>query len=157
SVRSPHAGIAPLSSSRAPAPPPVPARSAGEAVFVAPVMGATGNGNTLMRFAMLGHLRRAGLAPSADDKNGDAPVVQGRIDIGPVRTGDGGAEVRRVRIVWSVTDEKGRALGSLVQANDVPAAGLDRVWGQAADAVASAAAGEVAEILRRARADTQKP
>ncbi|MGE4529667.1 MAG: hypothetical protein AB7D00_14980, partial [Rhodospirillaceae bacterium] len=67
SVRSPLAGIAPLSSSRAPAPPPVPARSAGEAVFVAPVMGATGNGNTLLRFAMLGHLRRAGLAPSADD------------------------------------------------------------------------------------------
>ncbi|WP_337996856.1 hypothetical protein [Oleispirillum naphthae] len=154
SVRSPLAGLAPLSRSPAPAAPPAPAD---ETAFVAPVMGATGNGNTLMRFAMLGHLRRAGLAASAEGEGGDAPVVQGRVDIGPVRAADDGTQVRRVRIVWSVTDAKGRALGSLVQANDVPALGLDRVWGQAADAVAAAAAGEIAEILRRARADMQKP
>lgn len=158
SVRSPLAGIAPLSQTRPAAPPPAPAKPAGEAVFVSPVMGATGNGNTLLRFAMLGHLRRAGLAPSAEGESHDAPVVQGRVDIGPPRTAPtGDAQVRRVRIVWSVTDATGRALGSLVQANDVPAADLDRIWGQAADAVAAAAAGEIAEILRRARADMQKP
>ncbi len=123
-------------------------------VFVDIVEGATGDGNTLLRFAMLGHLRRFGLKPEAEGTARDsAPyVIKGRVDIGEPRAVEAAPPIRRVRIVWTVSNAKGRSLGGLGQVNDVPAAALDHAWGQAADAIAAAAAGGIAEILRRAHA-----
>jgi hypothetical protein len=145
-----------LSFRRSATPPPLAPVAADDParVFVDTVDGATGDGNTLLRFAMLGHLRRFGLKPEAETAaRASSPYfVKGRVDIGEARTVEGSPPLRRVRIVWSVSDAKGRVLGSLEQANDIPAAALDRAWGQAADAVAAAAADKIAEILRLARA-----
>ncbi len=137
----------------APSPPRAATADDPDRIFVETVEGASGDGNTLLRFAMLGHLRRFGLKPEAEATRADAPYqVKGRVDIGPPRGEDGAPPLRRVRIVWTVSDAKGRTLGALEQANEVPAAGLDRAWGQAADAVVAAAAGGIAQILRQARA-----
>jgi hypothetical protein len=128
-------------------------------IFVETVEGATGDGNTLLRFAMLGYLRRTGLKPDTEaaTRDGAPYLVKGRVDIGPPRGEKNAPKLRRVRIVWTVSDAKGRTLGSLEQANDIPAESLDRIWGQAADAVAAAAAGGIAEMVRQARADAPPP
>lgn len=154
SVRAPFESL--LDRRPSPAAPPPPRAAAiddPDRIFVETVEGASGDGNTLLRFAMLGHLRRFGLKPEAEAAaRANAPYqVKGRVDIGPPRGEDGAPPLRRVRIVWTVSDAKGRTLGALEQANEVPAAGLDRAWGQAADAVAAAAAGGIAQILRQAR------
>ncbi len=155
SVRAPFDSL--LDARARPAPPaaapaPVAADDPGR-IFVETVDGATGDGNTLLRFAMVGYLRRAGLKPEAEAAaRATAPyLVKGRVDIGAPRGETGGPKLRRVRIVWTVSDAKGRSLGTLEQANDVPAESLNRIWGQAADAVAAAAAGAIADVVRQAR------
>ncbi len=137
--------------SRAPAAAAEAPRPQADKVFVDLVEGAGTDGNTLLRFAMIGHLRRAGLQPvvKAEDK---APwAVKGDVEVGEAKA-IGTAEVRRVRIVWTVKDAEGRPLGTLEQANTVPAATLARAWGPAAEAVAAAAAPGVAATIDKARA-----
>lgn len=134
-----------------PPPPTETPRPQGEKVFVELVEGAGSDGNTLLRFAMIGHLRRAGLQPvvKAEDK---APwAVKGEVDLSEPKA-LGGAEVRRVRIVWTIKDAEGQSLGTLEQANTVPAATLARAWGPAAEAVAAAAAPGIAATIDKARA-----
>lgn len=126
-------------------------RPQGEKVLVELVEGAGGDGNTLLRFAMIGHLRRAGLQPVVKDGESAPWSVKGEVELGEPKT-LGNAEVRRVRIVWTVKDAKGQSLGTLEQANTVPAAMLVRAWGQAAEAVAAAAAPGIAATIDKARA-----
>ncbi|SBW03818.1 exported hypothetical protein [uncultured Alphaproteobacteria bacterium] len=141
---------------RAPArgglPPPADApKPQMEKVFVDLVDGAGSDGNTLLRFAMIGHLRRAGMQPVVKAEDGAPWAVKGTVDVGPART-IGTAEVRRIAIVWTVKDADGRTLGTFEQGNTVPAAALARAWGAAAEAIAAAAAPGIAATIDKARA-----
>lgn len=124
---------------------------AAEKVLVDLVDGAGVDGNTMLRFAMIGHLRRAGFQPVVKAEDGARFAVKGTVDVGEPKV-VGTAEVRRVRIVWAVRDAAGAELAQLEQANTVPAASLPRAWAQAADLVAAAAAPGIADAVMRARA-----
>ncbi len=132
-----------------------PAPSA-EKVLVELVDGAGGDGNTLLRFAMIGHLRRAGFQPVVKAEEAARFAVKGDVTVSePVM--QGATEVRKVRIVWTVKDAKGKVLGTLEQANAMPAATLARAWGKTADLIAAAAAPGIADTVMRARADLPPP
>ena len=59
-----------------------------------------------------------------------------------------GAE-QSVSVRWEVTSPDGKRLGDVKQANRVPAGALDRGWGEAAFAVAEAAAMGIFDIVKR--------
>lgn len=129
---------------------------AAEKVLVELVDGAGGDGNTLLRFAMIGHLRRAGFQPVVKAEDGARFAVKGTVDISEPQI-QGTSEVRKVRIVWTVKDANGKTLSTLEQANAIPAATLARAWGRAADLIAAAAAPGIADTVMRARADLPPP
>lgn len=135
--------------------PETPAPAA-EKILVELVDGAGGDGNTLLRFAMIGHLRRAGFQPVVKAEDGARFAVKGDVTLGDPQM-QGTMEVRKVRIVWTVKDAKGKPLGTLEQANALPAASLARAWGKAADLIAAAAAPGIADTVMRARADLPPP
>ena len=56
----------------------------------------------------------------------------------------------RVEIQWIVTDNHGQENGRVVQINEVPIGSLDQYWGDVAVAVATEAAGGVAEVVTNA-------
>lgn len=127
-----------------------------EKVLVELVDGAGGDGNTLLRFAMIGHLRHAGFQPVVKAEDGARFAVKGNVDLGEPQI-QGTTEVRKVRIVWTVKDANGKTLGTLEQANALPAATIARAWGKAADLIAAAAAPGIADTVMRARADLPPP
>lgn len=125
-------------------------------VFVSAVTGASGDGNLMLRFAMIGHLRKMGYDPETEGSPSDTPApykVTARVRIDAPRQNETGDQVQRVRITWDVDKANGENLGSIDQANDVPKAALDRGWGAVADAASAAAAGTVADLMNQDRAD----
>lgn len=138
-------GAPPAADSATPAP-------TAEKILVELVDGAGIDGNTLLRFAMIGHLRRAGFKPVVKTEDAARFAVKGDVDVSEPQI-QGTAEVRKVRVVWTVKDAAGKTLSTLEQANALPAATLARSWGRAADLIAAAAAPGIADTVMRARAD----
>ena len=70
-------------------------------------------------------------------KTGDqAPwAVKGDVEIAEVN----GGTAQRIRVTWTVKDAAGKTVGTVSQANTVPARALERGWGRAADAIVAAA------------------
>ena len=152
SARSPLDLAGRLSAPPAAAPDPATPAPSAEKILVELVDGAGGDGNTLLRFAMIGHLRRAGFHPVVKADDAARFAVKGNVEIGEPQI-QGTTEVRKVRIVWTVKDANGKTLSTLEQANAIPAATLARAWGRAADLIAAAAAPGIADTVMRARAE----
>ena len=107
--------------------------------------GAPGDGPRTMQRSMAYVLDKRGLKV-AESPNGDpAPtlVLQGAMKV----------ETRNARshveIVWTLKRPDGTELGTVAQANDLPAEMLQRPWGDIAFSIADAAADGIADLVAK--------
>jgi hypothetical protein len=104
------------------------------------VQGAPGDGNSALANSMISSLRSLNIPIS----NRDRKAFQ---LFGTVNITDGKSGKQNVTIEWSLKDEKGIALGTVTQNNQVPQGALDGTWGGTAKASANAAAKRIADLL----------
>jgi len=105
------------------------------------VTGAPGDGSTALRNALQRELARSGVA-LASAASPQTYTVEGKVVMGTSANGK-----QPITIDWSVTDPKGKKLGTVSQKNDVPQGSLDGPWGKTADAAAAAAAQGILKLL----------
>lgn len=118
-------------------------------VMVLAARGAPGDGDQSLPLAMKTELRRRGIALVQDPAEADA-VIDCAVTVAPAAQ-PGGGSGERVSLTWVVRSPSGAELGRAEQSNVVPEGSLTR-WGEAARAVAAAAApGLIAVVTREAR------
>ena len=115
-------------------------------VVVAGVQGAPGAGGPALARAMRRSLAGAGVAV-ADVPNEATVQILGRVS---VESGGAAAGDAAVAIAWTVLRPDGSRIGTVTQSNRVRWARLAGSWTSLAEAVASAGAPGIAELLRRA-------
>ena len=59
---------------------------------------------------------------------------------------------QKVVLKWIVAMSDGKVLGTVAQANQVPAGSLDKGWGQTADLAAQAASQGIFAVVKKAQA-----
>ena len=133
-----------------------PARPAADAPRLAPVVldavrGAPGDGGPALTRAMRRALARVGIAVN-DVPDGESLVIRGRVS---VVSSDIATETATVGIAWEVMRPDGTPLGTVRQGNRVAAERLAGGWGRLAEAVASAGAPGIAELILRAGASAR--
>ena len=111
--------------------------------FVAPVVGAPGDGTTALTAAIRRELERKSV-PLVDQAGASSNRVEGRVSIGQP---SGGKQV--VQIEWVVSDPSGNQLGVVTQKNSIQQGSLDGAWGQTAESAASAAAVKIHSLLKK--------
>lgn len=116
-----------------------------KAVSVTAVKGAPGQGNSELTAAMKKTLRSAGW-PVIDAPREDAITIAGNVSLGEVK-GKG----QTVALSWTVKTYDGTVLGTIKQANTVPAGSLDKSWGEAAGYAAEAGATGIYDLIKRYR------
>ena len=109
------------------------------------VTGSPGRGNDELYVAMRKVLRDAGW-PVVDKPGKTALSISGRVALAAPRSG-----VQQVRLAWAVTLPTGKVLGTVRQANDVPAGSLNQGWGQTAGYAAEAAAEGIFNLVEQVR------
>jgi len=114
-------------------------------VAVAAITGAPGDGNLALAASLRKILRNAGW-PVKDKTGPDTLVIKGAVGVAPPSEG-----VQRVSLEWTVNDPEGKVLGSIKQANQVPAGSLDGKWGLTADYAAEAASYGIFELVSKLR------
>jgi len=115
------------------------------AVAVLAVRGATGTGNAELTSAMRETLASAGWPVVAKPRS-DALTISGKVDLGP-KDGDS----QRIALDWTVASPDGKTLGTISQANSVPAGSLDINWGDTAIYAAEAAATGIFDLVKKLR------
>jgi len=120
-------------------------------VYVKLGKGANGEGNLLLRYSMLGYLRRAGYEVTLD-ANDKAPYqIQAITTVSEPRIirgkNKGETQVQNVKIVWKITDLSGKRLGEMELVNDLPAGLLPKAWRQAADIVAASSLDGIVQVI----------
>jgi hypothetical protein len=115
------------------------------AVVVLPVSGAPGTGNADLTNAMRQTLADAGW-PVLKNPREDALTIQGHVKLGPKQ-----AKSQSVTLAWRVKTPDGRTLGTVKQANDVPAGSLEAGFGENALFAAQAAAGGIYDLVKKYR------
>jgi hypothetical protein len=114
-------------------------------VAVLAVSGASPQGDKELTAAMRKVLKQSGW-PVLDRPRKDALNIQGTV----VLDGAQGAN-QTVRLDWVVTAPKGKVLGHVSQANQVPAHSLDASWGEAANYATQAAAEGIFKLIGQYR------
>ena len=124
-------------------PPTLPGLSEGSAntFMVVEITGAPGNGNRLLGEA-LKRVLRARDQNVTDDPRQARFLLRGLVVMSAPKDGKQDA-----RVVWSVEDKDGAALGSAEQRNRVPAGALDDNWGDTALDVAMGAVIGIQRVL----------
>ncbi|MGQ0677047.1 MAG: hypothetical protein ACT4N4_13300 [Rhodospirillales bacterium] len=124
---------------------PVPAAAAKPAeplsVALRPVEGAPGDGAQALARAMRLFLGRASISVVEENQN-PAAIVAGRVAVA-----DLGAQHQEVKVDWQVFAPDGRRLGTIGQANRIPAGRLNGPWGGVANAVAENAVQGLSELF----------
>ena len=115
-------------------------------VVVAGVHGAPGDGGPALARAMRRSLAGAGVAV-ADVPDEATVQILGRVSVEP---GGAAAGDAAVAIAWTVLRPDGSRIGTVTQSNRVRWARLAGSWTSLAEAVASAGAPGIAELLHRA-------
>jgi hypothetical protein len=108
------------------------------------VAGAPGDGEEALAAALSRKLAAIGLPPATAFQATNVYEVQGTVRVAPAGKGK-----ESVTIVWVVLDPDGNQLGVVRQMRDVRKGSLDKKWGPAADAAATAAAQDIAALLPR--------
>lgn len=141
------AGAAPVEAGPPPERDPAVSESADaiRAVAVVEVTGATGDGNGELSMALKRVLSGAGW-PVEDRPGQGILAIHGNIDVGEPR-----GKAQKVALRWTVKAPGGQILGTVEQANEVPAGSLDKGWGKAADYAAQAAAEGIFDLVNRLR------
>jgi hypothetical protein len=124
---------------------PDPNRLEIRAVAVTRVTGAPGKGNRELLAAMRRTLGAAGW-PVLEAPREDAITIRGEVALAPAVT-----RSQKVVLKWVIAMPDGRVLGTVDQANEVPAGSLDQGWGKTAELVAGAAAEGIFEVVRKAQ------
>ncbi len=120
-------------------------------IHVAAVSGADDQGNTLLRYSMLGYLRRAGYDPKVTSSSPAAPyAVSGQVSLSEAKLIPGKGMVQNLRIVWSIQTSDGQELSSIRLENGLPQGLLPQNWRAVADAVAASSINEIIKILNQA-------
>ena len=107
------------------------------------VVGAPGDGETVLAAAVSRRLAKAGFKP-ATAFEASIYEVQGSVRLNP-----GPGSKQTVKIVWVVFDPNGTQLGVVSQEKIIRNGSLDKRWGKAADAAAQAAAADILALLPR--------
>ncbi|HZP10258.1 hypothetical protein [Methyloceanibacter sp.] len=110
------------------------------AVYIS-VAGAPGDGEQALAAALGRRLEALGIR-QATAFEAEVYDVQGTVRVSPA---SGGKET--VTIIWVVLGPDGNQLGVTKQTKDVKKGSLGKKWGGAADAAASAAASDIAQLL----------
>jgi hypothetical protein len=135
-------------------PPPKPKQKAAQpnkkaqairAVAVLPVSGAPGSGNSELTGSLRKVLKGAGW-PVVNAPRSDALTISGAVKILPPH-----GSSQKVALAWTVKSPDGRVLGTIKQANDVPAGSLSGGWGDNADQAAQAAAIGIFNLVKKLR------
>jgi len=113
------------------------------AVAMTRVSGAPGRGNRDLLQAMRKVMKGAGWPVISYPRN-DALTVTGKVKLDRAK----GAK-QKVTLAWTVRTPDGKVLGTIKQANDVPAGSLDRGWGKAAIYVSQAAAEGIFKLVNK--------
>lgn len=109
------------------------------------VTGSPGRGNDELYAAMRKVLRDAGW-PVVAKPGRTALSISGRVALAAPKSG-----VQQVKLAWAVALPTGKVLGTVRQANDVPAGSLNKGWGQTAGYAAEAAAEGIFNLVEQAR------
>ena len=125
---------------------PAPNTKAIKAVAVTQVKGAPGAGNRELTAAMRKVLRDAGW-PVRTKPGDDTLTVSGKVKVGKTQKGQ-----QPITLAWVVSDPTGDVLGTVKQANRVPAGSVDRGFGPNAKFVAQAAAPGIFNLVKDAKA-----
>jgi len=115
------------------------------AVVVLPVSGAPGTGNADLTKAMRQTLADAGW-PVLTSPREDALTILGHVKLGPKA-----AKSQDVALAWTVKTPDGKTLGTVKQANKVPAGSLESGFGDNALFAAEAAAGGIYDLVKKYR------
>ena len=126
--------------------PPAPAGDAPPAVRVGTVLAPPGIDGQVLRRAMTGAMRAAGIEILPEGRAG--PWLTAEVSLGPV-----GGGMRRLKVEWRLQDASGERIGALVQENDVVNATLVADWPATARLIARAATGELGGLLKQAARD----
>lgn len=124
---------------------PKPNTKAIKAVAVPQVKGAPGAGNKELTAAMREVLRNAGW-PVRNKPGDDTLTVRGQVKVGQKQKGK-----QPITLAWVVSDPAGDVLGTVKQANKVPAGSIDQGFGTNAKYVAQAAAPGIFNLVKEAR------
>ena len=109
------------------------------------VKGSPGNGNGELTAAMKKALAGAGW-PVFDGPRPDALNIAGRVTLDKAI-----GSTQKVALAWTVTAPDGKDIGTIRQANKVPAGSLDNGWGQTAGYAAQAGAEGIFELVGKLR------
>jgi hypothetical protein len=115
------------------------------AVVVVPVIGAPGTGNADLTKAMRQTLSEAGW-PVLTSPHENALTILGHVKLGPKQ-----AKRQEVSLAWTVKTPDGRTLGTVKQANTVPAGSLEAGFGNNALFAAQAAASGIYDLVKKYR------
>ncbi len=121
------------------------ARGGIDKVALVGVTGSPGRGNDELYRAMRKVLRDAGW-PVVNKPGKTALSISGRVALTAPKSG-----VQQVKLAWAVTLPTGKVLGTVRQANDVPAGSLNKGWGQTAGYAAEAAAEGIFNLVEQVR------
>ncbi len=105
------------------------------------VVGAPGDGEEALENALSDQLLNRGFAVTGTPA-AQAYEIQGMVRLFPAGRGE-----QTIRIDWTVFGPEGLHLGNVTQTNVIPKGSLNRRWGPAAEAAASAAAQDIMQYI----------
>ncbi len=121
------------------------------AVALRPVEDAPGDGAQALNRAMRQYLSRAAI-PVVEENQNPAAIIAGKVTLA-----DAGQQQQEVRVDWFVFDPDGKRLGTISQANKIPAGRLNGPWGGIANAVAENAVQGVRDLFNQLAAAAALP
>ena len=114
-----------------------------EGIWVGPVRGAPGDGNTALRRAL-----RLALKGQGQTLHDTAPEAAARI-LGRVNLSEVNETTENIAIVWEVLRPDGTTVGKASQENAIPKGSLNGPWGQVAAYATAAVVSAVIELTDR--------
>jgi hypothetical protein len=105
------------------------------------VVGAPGDGEEALENALSNQLLNRGFTVTGTPA-AQAYEIQGMVRLFPAGRGE-----QSIRIDWTIFGPEGMRLGNVTQTNVIPKGSLDRRWGEAAEAAASAAAQDIMQYI----------
>lgn len=121
------------------------------AVALRPIEGAPGDGAQALDRAMRQHLSRMAI-PVVEENQNPVAIIAGKVTLTDV-----GQQQQEVRVDWFVFAPDGKRLGTIGQANKIPAGRLNGPWGGVANAVAENAVQGLSDLFDQIAAAPPAP